>query len=181
MTTRIYDEGDSFDPTVEPVQAPTTKSGLVSVYDQLRSELSKPATTSKSLTLKIPARPGIEVKFDTNLPLEKLDRWRTAAARKNRKGEIDVLYFNRIILVSQCVGIIFNGEEVRNEQGEALTFRSQDFIESLNALDHYGAVQALYDRDADILRAGSEVLEAAGYGDEDEDAEPGSDEADPLA
>ena len=168
---------DEFDDLLDVETKPTTSSGMGSVYDQLRQELGKPAVSEKTFTKKIPLRPSVELKFSTDLPLEKLDRWRQAARKKKNRDEVDIRFFNQLVIASQCVGIIFNGEEATDEAGKALTFRHQGLIDSLNALDVYGAVTELIGRDSDILKIGDEVLSAAGYDDEDDMED---DETDPL-
>jgi hypothetical protein len=172
MARTIDDTGvASYDDTDYQTPKPTTRSGLPSVYDQLRKELSRPTDVPKHVILKVPARPNISVKYKTDVALEQLDRWRVAARKNKKRDTLDVREFNSLILVSQCVGILFDGEEVEDENGDAITFRTQEFIESLGALEAKGAIKALYDRDADILRAGAEILKAAGYDDEEDDEE----------
>ena len=171
MGTHVFDEGVGLDDEI--TSNTKSKSGLGTVYDQFRAELSKPSNVQKEVILKVPSRDNIKVKFSTDLSLEQLTRWRTKARRNKKNEDIDLVLFNEMLIVSQCRGIVFNDQEVFDENEDPITFNTRGFQESLNALDLYGAVKSLYDRDADILRTGDEILEAAGYGDADlEDADP---------
>lgn len=171
MATHVFNEGVDLDDEI-PTSA-KSKSGLGTIYDQFRAELSKPSNVQKEVILKVPSRDGIKVKFSTDLSLEQLTRWRTRAKKNKKNEDIDLVLFNEMLIVSQCKGIIFNDEEVFDEDDDPITFNTRGFQDSLNALDIYGAVKSLYDRDADILRTGDEILEAAGYGDADlEDGDP---------
>jgi hypothetical protein len=168
MTTRTY--GDDLDLDLDVPATKTTK--LPTVLEQLRSELGKPSNAVKEVTLKVPSRDNLSVRFNTDLSLEQLDKWRIAARKNPKRDEIDILQFNLIVIVSQAKAIIFNGEVARDEDEKELNFRSQELIEMLGALDAKGAVKVLYDRDADILKIGNEILEAAGYGEEVDDTDP---------
>src|SRR5687767_6451145 len=134
MVRTIDDTGAvSYDDTdyETPAPKPTTRSGLPSVYDQLRKELARPTDVPKHIVLKVTARPNISVKYKTDVALEQLDRWRITARKNKKRDTLDVREFNSLIIISQCVGILFDGEEVEDENGDPITFRSKEFIESL--------------------------------------------------
>lgn len=178
MASRTYDleELEFSEETETTKTTPAKKKGLPTVLDQLRSTLAKPSTAQKETTIKVPVRPEIALKFNTDIPLDQLDRWRiTSKKSKKPDADIDLLKFNTTIIVSQCTEVLVNGTEAVDETGESLNFRHDDLVAMLGALDSRGAVSTLFERDADILRVGTEILTAAGYGDTED-----QDEEDPL-
>ena len=166
MSSRVYDDG--LDTETTKTQAPST------IYSQFRAELNKPITVEKEVTLKVPARETIKIRYSTDIDLDQITRWRVKAKKSKRTEEIDLVLFNQMVITSQCRAIIFDGTEVVDESDRLITFNTDGFQESLNAIGPYGAVKELFVRDADILRVGDEILEAAGYGstDLDEDTDP---------
>lgn len=159
--------------TFEKPSAVAKKEKLPTVYDRMRAELAKPAVVEKTKVIKVgPTRPGFAIKFSTDLPLEKLDTWRIRARKVRGKEAIDVRHYNSLVIGSQCVGIIYEGEEVFDDNNEPLTFHSESFIESVGAFEFAGAIKSFFVRDADIIKIGAEVLEACGYTDDEDDEDP---------
>lgn len=158
---RTYGDFDTTD--VEKAQETTT------VYNLLRTELSKPSAAKKEIILRVPARENIKVKYSTEISLDQLDRWRLKSRKNPKREEIDTLQFNYYILSSQCVNLVFNDEDAVDEDGKPLNFQSAAFVDLVGALETNGAIRTFYDRDADILRTASDILEAAGYGDDDDE------------
>lgn len=158
-----------FDESFEP--APTTRSGQKSIYDQLRDELSAPPTFASSAEVKVPGKPRITLKVSTRLPLAKLNILRKRATDKKTK-EIDIAEFNADIIVTQTECLMFDGKESVID-GELVDFKHPGIHDSLNAMDDRGAVRAMIPRDADLLKVGEAILDACGYGsNEDDDTDP---------
>jgi hypothetical protein len=174
MTTRTFDEpGLEENIPQQPIRysdgAPPV-APKQTVLGQLRTELSKPAETVKDITLRVKAHPSVSVKYNTDIDVDQLDKWRERARPNKKKDDINVILMNYFIMQSQCIGIFVNGEQALDERGDAITFISPEFLEMLNSLDVNGAIKALYVRDPDILKVGGDILKAAGY-DMDEDEE----------
>ena len=176
---RVIDEFTDIEEDVfedQPIK-PTTRTGLQSVYDQFRAELSKPVDSAPTFVYKTKSRP-IGVRFSTDLPLEKLERWRKVAAKRS-KNDADVLQLAYLVIAGQAQCFVMNGEDVTDNNGEAPVFRSKDVQESLGVLDYQGAIHKFYgSSDPEVLRASGEILEKCGWGD-DEDFDEEDDE-DPL-
>jgi len=170
MATHTFDDGVDVDIAPAP-----SKKNFSTVYDQFRSELGKPVTVEKEIVKPVPARKAIKVKFSTEIDLDQINRWRTKSKKSRKSDEIDLVLFNEMVIASQCRGFIIDGKDVYDENEDTVTFSTQGFMDSLNALTVYGAIKELYVRDSDILRVGDEILEAAGYGESDFE-----DETDPL-
>jgi hypothetical protein len=147
------------------------KSGFPTVYDKLRAELSQPAKVE--LEKVIPAgkgRPGWGLRVNLDLDLEKLDRWRISARKSKGKEALDMQRYNSLVIASQTLCLVYDGEDFEDQEGNRLNFASQEVIEMLKAYDVHGAIKNFFARDADILKIGGEILEACGYiEDEDED------------
>lgn len=178
MTNKVIDEYGVDDILADDEVKPTTKSGLPSVYDTLRVELEKPIDLKKDFIYTVKGR-DIKLRISADLPIKKMNRWRVAAT--NRKtGFVDQVHFSTLLIAGQTNVFIVNGEDVY-DGNEPLNFRNKDVIESLNALDYQGAISIFFGRDAEIIRCGNEILEEAGYGDEEDFAVDDEDEnTDPL-
>lgn len=178
-TLDFYDESAP-DPDAAPKHK--TESGLPSLYAKLREELSKPADIPTDVTLKMPGRPDLSVKFSTDLSLDKLNRYRKAA-RKNKKNpnsEVDSLTLQTIILQEMCICLVYKGEDVYTPDEELYGFKTRAFLDDMNSLDYLGAIQKFYERDAFILRHGAEIVTAAGFAGEFENDDDEGDDEDPL-
>lgn len=156
---------DEYEPPV-----PTTRSGQMSIYDQLREELSTPPTFAKTAEIKVPGKPRISLKINTSLPLAKLNLMRKRATDK-KSQEIDIADFNAAIVVAQTQCLMFDGKDSIVD-GEYVDFKHPGIHDSLNAIDDRGAVRAMIPRDADLIKVGEEILEACGWGAQDDDEDP---------
>jgi hypothetical protein len=181
MTSVTIDEfskaGDEFD--TPPVSNPT-KSGLTSVYDQFRAELSKPVDVEPTFVFKAKGRP-LGVRFSTDLPIEKLNKWRKIATKRS-SGNIADGYELSLLLIAgqaQCF-VTADGKDVTDDNGEWVNFRHQDVIESLGAIDYRAAILKFLGRDGEVIRAGGEILDKCGYGDEEEEDSDEFGDNDPL-
>ena len=157
-----------------------TRSGLPSVFATLRSELEKPVGLEKDFIYKVRGR-DIDLRIATDLPVRMLNRWRVAASNK-KNGVVDQLLFSRLIIAGQTQCFVINGEDGVDDDGVWLNFRHKDVIDSLDALDYHAAIDKFFGRDAEVIRCGNEILEKAGYGDdEDFNVDEDDDNNDPLA
>jgi hypothetical protein len=149
-------------------ERPVTRSGMKSVYDQLREDLSAPPVFTEYEVIKVPGKPRIALKISTRLSLKRLEVLRKLAVDKKTK-QFDMAEFNASLVVAQTECLQFDGKDSVVD-GELVNFKHPGIHESLGALDDRGAVRALIPRDADILDIGQKILVACGYGDgEDED------------
>lgn len=157
---------------------PTTRSGLSSVYDQVRAELSKPVNVAETYTLKVRGR-DLSLRVKSDLPLEQLEKWRKASAKRRGSDQADTIQLSTYVIAGQTKCLIVDGVDATDDHGDFLSFRHKDVQEALGALDYAGAVKNFCGTDAEILRLSGEILEKCGYGEYDEDdLEDGED---PLA
>lgn len=154
---------------------PNSRSGMKTIYDSLRDELSTPPTFVDHEIIKVPGKPKIALKVSTRLSLKRLEVLRSIATDKKTK-KFDLSEFNASLIVAQTTCLQFNGRDAVVDD-ELVDFKHPGIHESLGALDDRGAVRALIPRDADLLDIGQQILDACGYGEKDEDDE---DAGDPL-
>lgn len=153
-----------------------TKTEANESWDDFRNALEKEPDVKESITLSVKSRPGFKVEYRlSDLRIDKIDRWRKIA-RKGRKGDsVDARMFNQLILVTQCERILYNDKPALDKNGEAMTFSSPEFIDLMRTSDYYGSVANFYGSDPLIINTGLEILNQAGYGDddsEDDDTNP---------
>jgi hypothetical protein len=174
--TRTFGQPIRDEVQVSGVTTKPEKTKLPTVYDTMRSALSKPAVVDPTKNIKVgPTRPGFSLKISTDLPLEKLDRWRIAARKTKGKEALDMRRYNSMVIGSQTVCLVYEGEDFLDDEGNPQNFMSAAVHEMLGAFEYEGAIKNFFERDADIIKMGSEILEACGYLDNDDE-----DEEDPL-
>ena len=144
-----------------------------SVFDNLLDEVSAPANVESEKIIKVPGRDRITLKINTKLPLQRLTTMRKIATTNKKTGEMDIALLNTALVVAQTECLQYDGQDaVNRETGELVDFKDPELQSSLRVIEARAAVQALIPRDADLLRVGGEILDACGYGEEEEDDDP---------
>ena len=158
-----------FDITKDPdLSAPAVEKPERSVLDALRNELKR-VVRNEPLTLHVPARNGMSIKYDTNIESGTLQQWRKASYSKSMPDNFDGLKFASIVIANQATEITFEGEVIIDDSGDLLNFRNPRFIEMLGAVKAVEAVRKLYGIDGHIFTAADEILRASGYDSEGQD------------
>lgn len=148
-----------------------------SLLDSLKEELAK-RIAKQPVSYTIPSRPKITMQYSVDITAADLRRWRHAARMKGRKSEdYDPLRFSAILLANKNTAIIMDGEAITDANGDNLTARDTTIQSFVNATDPVSTITELYGFDGHVLSVASEVIDAAGFGDEDED----DDAADPIS
>lgn len=154
---------------VEPVGGPT---GLAaSPLEQLRGALNK-QVEREPITLVVPARRGVTIRFDANIDAEALEAWRKKCRKRDRRTGTDVVDPIKLactVLGNQASEIQMNGQPVTND-GEPVLFYSPTLHDMVGAHSTLEAVKLLFGVDGHLLDAADRVIAAAGYGDEVEEA-----------
>lgn len=154
-------EGDSFDDL--PVERDNLK-------DTLRGMLSK-KVDKPPFACPVPAREGVSVVFNANISSQQLNTWRRKSRNKSYGGGVDTIRFAALVLASQNIAIKFNGEVAKNDEGENLTLRDSEIQDMLGALSNLQAVGELFGYEGHMITASQGLLEAAGWGDDDDEFE----------
>lgn len=176
-------DGDSMPPSWDDAtRTPTAedRQALGSPLDQLRASMAQEPDVEEFVTLKVTARPGVSVKYSTDLDNETIEMWRRASRRKKARpgqdAETDELKFACLVLAGQCKGVLTNGQEVFDDDGRPLTFASPLLWDMVGAagqqMDPMTVIRKFYVRDAHVSLTSGEILLDAGFGDEVERESP---------
>jgi len=153
---------------LDPELAPP-KRGEGSLLEALRVELT--AELDEELDpMEVPERRGFAVVYSKAITAELLKAWQRRA--KDGKN-IDPLRLSAIILASQCRRILHRGVLVTAGSEEPVTFRDAAFLELYGVGRAVEAVRAFYLLDGHVLSAADELVKAAGFGADLDDADIG--------
>lgn len=154
----------------EGPETPSPVSGT-SPLEALRATLRKEVERDP-IVLVIPSRNGVSVKFDANIDADMLNAWRKKCQKRDRRTGMDVpdpVKLACTILGNQAREIRMEGQPVRVD-GEPVLFYSPELHEMVGAHSTLEAVRMLFGVDGHLLDAADRVVDAAGYGDEVEEA-----------
>lgn len=157
---------------------PTGDLETKTAYDRLQ-EMFEKEVESDPITLDIPKRPGMAIRFDTNIDSAELDLWRKQSApggnrgqrRGNDTGEVDGMKMSALCVFNKAEAFLVDGEDVviPGTDGQTLTFHDQTILKKIlgiTAATNTELVRKVFANDAHVMAAGGQVMEAAGYGDE---------------
>ncbi len=146
----------------------------VSPLEQLRKALAAPVV-SEPVTLLVPGRPGVTLRFATGISEEQRKAWQKRATKKSRRpgreDETDEMMFASLVLANTHVAIAFGGLDAHDADDTPLTFAMPALWEMVGAVDPQSCIRALFGNDAHVLLASGEVLLASGF-DDDLEADP---------
>lgn len=178
-------EDDTFDST-EPNADIRPGSGL----DALQAALSENVRLD-NLHLRVPRRPTLRIIVDPNIDGEQFQRWQRSAmigkSKNIQNAQYDSIKLCAITLANTMVGLEVKDKrtdeytEVRDSNGAAMTFTNPELKKMLvgdePVISGTILVRKLFGNDGNLLDAAGQVMDAAGYG--DDDGEEGG--SDPLA
>ena len=158
----VNDDDIDFDSDIAPVRAGN-------VLDALKEEVARKVRRD-SIVLDVPERPRMLIRFSPNITSEQLAEWRKRATIK-RTDTLNGNYFSALVLANTCEAIMMDNEDVLDDAGNLVTFRSPDMLASTKTSKVVECVRATYGIDPHVEAAAFKVLEAAGWGEEVEDSE----------
>jgi hypothetical protein len=164
VSPRLRDEDETNETPV------STPSGMSSIYDALREELSTPPVFEEYETIPVPGKPRLALKVSTKMSLKRLEILRKRAVDKKSKS-FDLARFSADLIVAQTACVQLDGEDGTTKDGDLLDFKHPELHEMVGAMEDRGAVVALIPRDADLVSIGQDILSACGYGETDEEDE----------
>ena len=148
-----------------------TEAKTVTLLDQLRAEVSKEVTRDE-IEIAVPERSGVTVRFSPNITTEQLKAWRRNSTSK-KTDELDSVKFSCYVIGQTVTGIYFNGELVEDDNGVPITFASQAMLEMTNTTKPLpDAIRAFYGLDPHLEATALKVLDASGFGEEVDAADP---------
>lgn len=166
---RIGADPDDLDPDLRPPgdsEAPATQ--LENLLGDLESALTA-QVDHEPLTLRVEKRPGVSVRYRTEITDEQMAAWRKRAADKKAPGGINTLRFCSIVVANQCEAILMHGKEVYDDDGGVLHFGHQRIkaLYGLQKADRASdVVRKLFGADPHVMLHANEVMDRAGFGDQ---------------
>jgi hypothetical protein len=159
--------GDHDDDVDDTFVAATEADG-VTILKSLEAEFKR-KITSEPLVLMIPSRPGMALKFDTNIESGTVQGWRKQSQNKSMADGFDGMKFSCLVIANKAEELIADGKVVVDDKGEVANFKNQNLLTMLGAKKATEAVRTLYGIDGHIFVAADEILRAAGYDQEGQD------------
>jgi hypothetical protein len=115
------------------------------------------------ITLTVPNRPGMTIRFDTNIESGTIQMWRKQSQNKSMADNFDGLKFSSLVIANKAEAVLYNSVVARTEDGDELNFKNPALLSMLGATRALDAVRKLYGADGHIFVAADEILRAAGY------------------
>jgi hypothetical protein len=174
-TFRVGDEPDSL--AVDEMFAPPTPDEVASLppLEALRQALAAPVERDP-LTLRVPTRPGVTLRFVPNIDDERRRAWQARATKKSRRqgkdDELNEMLFASLVLANTHVATCFGGVDAHDEEDGPLTFAHRQLWDMVGATDPQSCIRKLFANDAHVLIASGEVLLASGFEDDLEESDP---------
>lgn len=155
---------DMFESTSEKPATPLSGAGPT-LLSQLRETLKKKVERQPVL-LEVPERPGLKLKISPNITQNQMKAWRKNAGEDTKNG-IDATKFATQVIAFTTIGFVLNGEEVMDDDGNALGFAHPIVKEMTDANRPWpDAVVKLFGLDPHVEAAALSIMEAAGWGDQ---------------
>lgn len=140
------------------------KKNEPTLLDQLSTAIRRKVERAK-VYLTVPERPNVRLIISPNITQNQLRNWRKSAGEDTKNG-MDALRFACLVVGHTTCGIMFGEEEVRDSDGNELTFASDLIMEMTETTrPQPDCVRAFFGVDPHVESAAVAILEAAGYSD----------------
>jgi hypothetical protein len=169
MTEAARRIGTLGDDDLDPDLAPVAPAERTTSLDTLLSDLDKALTadvTFEPLTLAVVKRPGVSIRYRTDLDDEKLEAFRKRAQDRKAVDGVNGLRFCTLIVANQCEAIQMHGQDVVDEAGQNMTFGHKWIRDKYSAQRAADAVRKLIGSDPHVMLHANAIMEAAGFGDQ---------------
>lgn len=126
----------------------------------------------EDIFINVPERDNVLIRISPNINQKALAAWRKNAGMDTKKG-MSTVNFSANVIAATCTGISFNGEIVRDDAGNDVTFASQEVMEMTGTTKpHPDCVLALYGLEPHVEAAAVAIIEASGWGDAVDTVDP---------
>ena len=147
----------------EDLSQPTQMDNpLDALRDTIEAAVERPDLVREVLT-----RPGLTIRYATSIDMEHIQRWRKSAYDKTAPDNFNMLKFSLLVLANTCRAMALRGQEPTGQDGKPLTFISRELGEWTKQKRHLDIVRALYASDGHVVQTAQDVLDAAGYADDE--------------
>lgn len=137
-------------------------SNAASDLETLRADMAKEIL--EEVALPVPSRPGYEAVHVADISGELINDLRRRAKDRKQEGGVDPIRLVSNLLVATNVAIRKDGRRLVDDDGEALTYRSAEFLEIMGETSAARAVRKFYLRDGELTSAANALMTAAGWG-----------------
>lgn len=141
-----------------------------SMIDDLTAALDKALSgdvVKEPVTFPVQLRPGVSIRYSTDIDDEKLQGWQKRTSKVVRGREVvDNIRYCSLILATQCEAFLINGAEAHDEAGNPYTFGHLWIREKYGADRAADAVRKVFGSDPHVMITANELLDRAGFGDQ---------------
>ena len=161
MSESLYTED-----TPEPQKtSKTTKSTVeTSPLERLKETIAK-KVERPTITINVPERPGVQLRIRPNITQQQMKAWRRNSGEDTKAG-MDASKFACYLVGHTTDGILIDGDEVFDGEGNGLNFASKEVLKMTDTTRPVpDAVREFFGVDPHIEAAALTILDAAGYSD----------------
>jgi len=170
MTNELYSETND-DKKTRSAKTEASPRKEETVLEQLTSAIKK-KVERPIVHLDVPERPGVTLIISPNITQNQLRNWRKNAGEDSKNG-MDSLKFACSVVGHTTKGMIFNEQEVMDENSNELTFASDTILAMTDTTRPVpDCVRAFFGVDPHVEGAALAILEAAGYSDTVDTSDP---------
>ncbi len=150
---------------VEGVDSPDLRfEGLASDLATLKTDLAK-EVVKEPVFIDVQTRPGYIAVFDPTFSGAQIEGWRKRSQDRTKVDGVDPVKLAGLILANTSVGLYKDGRQLRDADGDPLTFRHIALLEATGAgRNAVAAVRTFYGDDAHLSAHSEQVLVASGWG-----------------
>jgi len=160
--SELYTSGD--EPKKQTKAEKVEKKTELTLLDQLTLAVRK-KVERPSVYINVPERPNVKIIISPNITQHQIRSWRKAAGEDTKNG-MDALRFACLVVGHTTQGMMINGEEVHDADGNELTFASAAILDMTETTrPQPDCVRAFFGVDPHVESAAVAILEAAGYSD----------------
>jgi hypothetical protein len=164
MSEPLYTEDTPETQKAAKASKATTEVAETSPLQRLKETISKKVERPEVL-INVPERPGVQLRIRPNITQQQMKAWRRNAGEDTKAG-MDATKFACYLVGHTTDGIIMDGEEVFDEEGNGLNFASKVVLKMTDTTRPVpDAVREFFGVDPHIEAAALTILEAAGYSD----------------
>lgn len=146
--------------TGKSAELPSNETPLQKLSSVIKRKVERPV-----VYIPVPERPGVKVKISPNITQNQMRNWRKQAGEDTRNG-MDATRFACSVIGHTTIGILFDDEEVFDDNGNELTFASPAILEMTQTTRPLpDCVREFFGVDPHIEAAALSILDAAGYSD----------------
>jgi len=140
------------------------------LLDKLTATIAE-KVSRKDIFINVPERPRVTLRISPNITQAQVRKWRKEAGEETKNG-MDATKFATFVIGHTTQGVLFNDEEVFDENGFALNFAHDQILAMTKTVRPVpDAVRAFFGLDPHVEAAALAILDAAGFGDTIEPAE----------